>query len=373
MNTTVISSEVLAPRVGVIGYVKIGQLGQERSKKGKPDEKYRLPEKLDFFRVTTRVRGTDGNFVRDDAVHAVIGEKPTELDFRLLFDELGPQNYQARMTEYEGRTAKTICNGQESLNPRTGVTGPCPRAGGRQCGCKPNGRLAMVLEASTTFGGAHVFRSTSWETVANLQTTLRLLRSQIGSLRGLPLRLQLYKTEVQYQEKGETKVGDAWKATVVLRATYEEAAQAALEFLQRQQITRAQILELASGFSSELSRVDAEDDDMTRQEFFPEGDSARQPTRIGRLNRALGAGKAEADPVDALISEVRAELARVGTQLDAEPEGRILAAITARDESNLRIAIDWLAGFKPTEPAAGAPQLELGDTTKPKSAQEQGQ
>jgi hypothetical protein len=348
-TSTMISEDLLAPRMAALGYVKLGELGEKRKAQGTGRE-YQLPRKLDHFRVTTRERGPDNNFLRDDAVHALVGDRPMELDFRLPFDDVA-DNFRARMTEYEGRTCKIACDGERYENNLTGLSGPCHRRVGNDCKCKPNARLTLILEAGDTFGGVHLLNTTSWESAANIQTTLKMFHEQFGSLRGLPLRLKLYPAEVTYQEGGQTKVSSAWKVGVVLRATFEEAATAALQYHRTAQLARHEIRQLASGMAQELARVEAEDSDVTVQEFFPEA-ASKEPPRIGRLNQLL-AGEVEAAPEDGpeeAETDIYAEVARLlgeataaGVLTPRQIEST-QAIIAGREEDRARTAVDWLGG-----------------------------
>jgi hypothetical protein len=145
-----ISTTLLPPRLPVLGHVKIGGLGATRKSAQGTD--FQPPEKYDFFRITTRTRGPDRNFLRDEAVHRAIGEKPTELDVRLPFDTRA-ENLYAQMLQYSGRTRVRECDGEESMDPRTQVGQICERARGKECACKPYARLSVILEAAPTCTG----------------------------------------------------------------------------------------------------------------------------------------------------------------------------------------------------------------------------
>lgn len=358
MNPQTISTQLLTPRLGAVGHIKIGRLGPERTSGG--GKTFRIPEKLDHFRVTTRERGPDGNLIRDDAIHAEVGDEPTELDFVLPFDEVA-QNFRARMTEYEGQTCKISCDGEQFENRLTGVEGTCVRRQGQRCKCKPNGALTVLLEAGRTFGGVHVFRSTSWETVANIQTTLRMFREQFGSLRGLPLRLKMYPAEVQYEQGGQTKTGTAWKVTVELRASFEEAARIALDYHRTAQLAKREILQLAAGLDSDLRQMERDEEPHIAAEFFPE--SGGQPVqRIGALNRALAAPAAP-EPQDDALGGVEVEDDDVFGALNLRLNLAIDAGVLTRrqvestrqiveareDHERARTAIDWLQGLLDAE------------------------
>lgn len=293
--STAISTEFLAPRLPCLGAIKLG--GK------KAGQKY--PEKFDSFVIVTRMRGPDGNFVRDAEVHRRLGtEKPMELDVRLPF-ETPAQNFYAQMLAYQGKTRLSECDGESCRSMQTGTIAVCSRRQGRECACKPYGRLSVILEAASTFGGVHVFRTTSWESVNSLQSAVRMFYQQFGSLRGLPLKLVCYPAEVRFKgADGQEATGTALKVGLVLRATYEEASQVALEFHRTNALARREILQLAAGVSAELAAIDA-DEAGIGEEFFPDARRIAPPRqdpgldRVAALNAEIpgaGAPTAASDP-----------------------------------------------------------------------------
>jgi hypothetical protein len=346
-----ISTELLPPRLPALGMIKLGRLKPKvTSQKGND---FQPPEKLDFFLVTTRNRGADGNFTIDQAVHDVVGPKPTHLDVRLPFDSR-PENFYAQMVHYKGRTRELECNGETCTKVATHVKAPCERRAGRECACKPYGRLAVILEAAPTFGGLYVFRTTSWESVNSLQTGLRLFQEQFGSLRGLPLTLRMYPAEVRFQQGGQERTSTAYKVALVLRAGYDEARAAAIEFHRQNELGRREILALAAGTVDDLNALDRTDAADIGPEFFPTvaaGETPTQsPSKVGDLNEEL---------IDERISELRGLMARAeaaGVKLTSTQAGTLERAVLSRDTAKLDQSIDWLNKKLPA-PAAEQPSL----------------
>ena len=75
----------LVPSLPERGKIKIGIKGATiRSRRGVD---FQPPQKLDHFVVTTLERGKDGNFLPDAALMERLGDKPTEIPVRLLYDD----------------------------------------------------------------------------------------------------------------------------------------------------------------------------------------------------------------------------------------------------------------------------------------------
>lgn len=276
-----ISPRVLAPRLPELGAIKIGGKGDERtSKKG---TKYRLPVKYDHFVITRRERdGRTENLVRDDAIHAVIGDKPRELDVRLLWDR-PEDSFQSFLAAYDGRSLACRGNGEQAVDTVHGPV-PCtcpwfkghegPYAGpARRIGaatCKPHGRLNLILEAAQAFGGYYVFRTTSWETISNLSSQLALFHSQFGFIAGLPLKLVIYPATDSYQEGGETKTSTSYKVALLLRADFDTARQIASTTYERRSQLALPSPAAGAAFQQQLDEADAREAEEIAQEFHPE-------------------------------------------------------------------------------------------------------
>jgi len=124
----------LQPSFPELGRVKIGMLGPERTSQG--GKKFRLPEKLDHFRVTHRVRDKDGQFAIDEEVHQLVGERPTELSVTLLYDD-PTLNCPSKLVCYVGSKRWCHGNGERALRlDGQGIYRERPARA--HCSCPPN-------------------------------------------------------------------------------------------------------------------------------------------------------------------------------------------------------------------------------------------
>ena len=282
-----ISPALIGQRPLELGKIKIGGKGEKKRTSGGKD--MRLPTRFDHFKVTTRIRGDDENFERDEAVHEKIGDEPRELLIRLPFNT-SEECFHSRMVKYEGRKRVRECDGETMVNRQTGAEGPCSRMTTGKCDCKPSGRFPVILEAADQFGGYYTYRTTSYESISSIQTTLAMLEEQFGSLRGLPLKLVLYPAEDSY---GDGKVSTNWKVGVVLAIAWEEARAIALEFHRANQIAAREVRQLAAGVRGDLDDDDDADEAHIADEFHPPenatADVATQ-AKVDELKNEVGIG-----------------------------------------------------------------------------------
>lgn len=282
-----ISSKLLAPRPQQLGRIKIGRLGDTvKGKAGKAD--WRKPVKIDHFIVTTNERGADGNFVRDDRIHGLIGEQPTELEGFLMY-ETPEENFHSEMVQYRGRGKDGkvwSCDGETAHNLKKGSTGECLRLSGKKCKCKPYARLHLQLLHGHTMG-YHFFRTTSWESVANIQTFLQDIYKRFGTCYQVPVRMTVYPAEDRH-DKG---VSTSYKVALTLSVTMAEAAQQIAQHREYLKLARGEIKALAAGTQEELGATDGDDAD----EFFPPGTD--EEARAGAIEDALVVEEDEEDDV----------------------------------------------------------------------------
>ena len=266
-----IGAEALPRRLPELGKIKIGGKGPELPKRSGQGT-WRRPVKFDSFVVTSRERGSDDNFLRDAAVHADVGDKPVELAIRLLFDR-PEENFFSQFVEYQGRTCVLRCDGTTCQNQATGEVGDCTRQTKEECQCKPYGRLPVMLEAAPFIGAFYTFRTTSWETIRNISSTLELLYGWFGSVMGLPLTLKMYPAEVTYTSRdGERHTGKAYKVALVQRGSFEALQKQAIAAQEVRELGRKQLALLAAGTSAELEEIDAAEVVDIADEFFPPED-----------------------------------------------------------------------------------------------------
>lgn len=283
---TQISSNVLRPRLPCIGHIKLGGRGKEMS-----GGRGFVPTKFENFVITKRAREKGGskNFIRDEVIHRIIGEKPTELNIRFPFAE-PVHNWQTSFVAYSGARLRCQGNGERAYDRELGREIPCtcpllkvhqgdypkdiPRPVGKVT-CKPYGVLSVLLEEAATYGGFHVLRTTSWQSISGITASLAMFREQFGRIDWIPFKLVCYPTTDTYiDDKGSTKNSTSFKVAVVLRGSMETAYQIAGAAHDR----RAAHLQLASGdreysveeHAEQLREIAAEDEQEVGQEFHPE-------------------------------------------------------------------------------------------------------
>jgi hypothetical protein len=141
-------------------------------------------------------RGADGNFLRDEAIHAVLGDKPTEIPIRLLYDDPAI-NFPSRYACFVGRSLFCAGDGETAVRQINGmgatVECTCERADlayGGTDKCKMNGALSVMIDGVGGLGGVWKFRTTSYNSILGIMSSLSFLRSVTGGpLAGLPLKL----------------------------------------------------------------------------------------------------------------------------------------------------------------------------------------
>ena len=186
--------------------IKIGLKGE--LKKGKDGREYRLPQKLDHFEI---IKGYDENGERivDTELMAELGDTPTELDIRLPYDDI-ELVFSTFYAWY--KASRCVCRGDgitaRYWDAEAGqyVERPCRDALPEGCpifnkgDCKPNGILNVMLDNSKSVGGVDVLRTTSWNSIQQVVSSLANIAVHTGGvLHGIPLKLVLRPMEVQPQ------------------------------------------------------------------------------------------------------------------------------------------------------------------------------
>jgi len=275
----------LTPSLPECGKIKIGFKGKEiTSKQGK---KFQPPKKQDYFTITTLERGDDGNFLRNKEIHQAIGEQPKEIDVRLLYDD-PDLNFFTRYVCYDGTTLWCTGDGEKASrilkrgetdkqNERKQTACPCERLESGFTGkgkCKPSGVLSVMLDNSPIVGGVWKLRTTSFNSVTNILSSLAMIsRISGGVLAGLPLKLTFSKktTTIPNTDKKTTipVIGLIYKGSVNELAA--AGAKTALEFASHRK--RIEYIEdiARKGIEKEIGvyTADETDEDIVA-EFYPE-------------------------------------------------------------------------------------------------------
>lgn len=310
-----ISEKVLAPRLAEVGRIKIGGLGEKRKAKNGND--FQLPVRFDHFVITKMERGPDGNFARDEQIHKVVGDKPTELRVVLLAND--PElNFRTELAFYAG--AKCLCRGDGERAEEVQANGtrisrecPCPRLDmhneektkckphEEKTKCKPHGVLSVILAESTIAGGVWRFSTTSWNTVRNLTSSLKFLSLCTGGkLAGIPLILRYYKKQATKPDGSPTTIGVVGLFFAGSTASLLDSA------IQQEKMRIGANIQLETLEAQMRREVMAnpgpvmDDDEAGSPEFHPNGDDEPADPH---------APQAPADPLAAAIAE-NAKLAK---------------------------------------------------------------
>src|SRR5262245_43201743 len=214
--------QILRKGLPIIGFAKIGEpSAKSRQRKG-------APVKFDHLEITGRGKDTDGRLMLDvNATLALLAAKvqtcggcersrelakrykqpalerglPVQLPILLHYNDL-ELSFPNRLAWHRGRTE--FCRGDGVKAERRKIRGTqkiegrevevlgdfepytltpcgweCPdlKTSGR---CKPKGALRFVLAVQQSLGGLYEFRTTSWNSIANIQETLELLLQSTG-------------------------------------------------------------------------------------------------------------------------------------------------------------------------------------------------
>jgi hypothetical protein len=186
------------------GKIKIGVKG--KAMQSKAGNTFQPPQKLDHFLITGMDRDANDNFVTDTRIMKSIagetGQDATRLQkipIRLLFDDIA-LNFQSSYAAFNGR--KLWCRGDGETAQREGQTVECAceRLDQSYAGkdkCKINGRLQVMIDGANTVGGVWMFRTTSWNTVTGLYSSMAFIQSATGGkLAGIPLNLTIGPKQV---------------------------------------------------------------------------------------------------------------------------------------------------------------------------------
>lgn len=298
----------LTPQLAERGKIKIGGLGEERKKKGK-DETYRLPEKYDHFVITTMQRDSAGRMIPDKALMDQVKEKTgttgklTEIPVRLLYDDI-ELNFQSRLSCYVGN--RCWCSGDGEFAQRLGQgrvedekdpgkyreakaneygTVPCPcerleaTFSADKGRCKPMGTLQVLLEGIDRVGGVWKLRTTSWNTVKAVLSSLSLIKTITGGpLARIPLCLVISPKTVTVPGTGQSQV--VFVVSLEYRGSEEELAEVGYGIAKRrmEHQVRMDSIELqAQKLLVAPHEEQPQEQEETAKEFFHEAADAVEP------------------------------------------------------------------------------------------------
>lgn len=174
-------------------------------------DRRRLP-RLGSIRLGIKKRSTKGveypaevdYFVCPSEVQEVYGDKPKEIDIMLPINEIDavfPCAY-----KYYGSSKGLICQGNGELSYRVNPESremeqhECPCELLDQGKCKQSGSL-MVMLPKVSVGGIYQIRTSSYNSIVDINSGLDYVSALLGRFAMVPLTLRRVKTETHHDEK----------------------------------------------------------------------------------------------------------------------------------------------------------------------------
>jgi hypothetical protein len=266
--------KTFTPGLTELGKIKIGYKGETR--KSEKGTNYQLPMKSDHFIVTGLERDNTNNFLRDEAIHKIIGDKPKRIPITLLFDDIF-LNFQSRYACYQG--TRLFCTGDGEQANRQGqdepIQCPCERSEPdytpTKDRCKMNGVLSVIIRGTDTIGGVWKFRTTSYNTIQGITSSLYLIKRITGGpLSGLDLDLVLAPKTANAPDGTSQKI---YVVGIEYTGGMEQLRDEGLRLVQATSSHRKQLAVLEERavqmIDVELEEENAED---TVAEWYPEND-----------------------------------------------------------------------------------------------------
>ena len=328
----------MIPQLAERGKIKIGERGEMKVSQG--GKQFAQPRKLDHFLITTMQRDAAGRLMPDVELMVRIkpeGGKLTEIPIRLLYDDID-LNFQTRYACYKGN--RCWCSGDgETAQRLTGENGkyqevacPCERLDHYYTGqdrCKILGTLQVLIEGTDRIGGVWKFRTTSWNTVNAILSSLALIKTITGGpLAGIPLHMVLSPKTVTVPTTGQNMV--VYVVSLEYRGTEESLAELGYQIARRRlehQIKMEQIEAEARRLLLPPQAEPPEEQEEVAQEFYSEG--AAEPDATG-----------EADTANLEITELPAP----------EGEGFLRVEISPADAGEPSEPKNFTKGKKPLRP-----------------------
>ena len=189
------------PRLCEIGKIKIGEIEIRNGK--------RIPKKLNHFVITGLERDNENMLIPDTDVMSIVGEQSKELGVYLCYDD-PDLNIPTFFTHYTASRLHCYGDGVHALrwtenNERTPVPcniETCPFFLEKKC--RPYGKMSVILHAAQRIGGVYVFRTSSWNTIRQIKSSMAIIRTFTGGvLAGIPLTLRIVTMPVQPKDVGK--------------------------------------------------------------------------------------------------------------------------------------------------------------------------
>jgi len=229
------------PQLAELGKIKIGRKSlTKKTASGIP-----LPEKLDHFEIVTLNKDKEGNPIPDEVMKQ-FSEPPKSLNIMLLYND-ETLCFNTRYNEYRG--GKCMCAGDgETAIRRDGTKVECNPDTCEtfiEKKCKLNGILSVFLLDSPRLGGVYKLRTTSFNTVRSILSSLMFIKTVTGGvLAMIPLRLTV--TPKTVQPKDSDKAHTIYVVNIEFAGTGQQLLEKVIEVAKHQGAMRAEIQNLES-------------------------------------------------------------------------------------------------------------------------------
>jgi hypothetical protein len=321
----------LVPRLAERGKIKIGERGEVKtSQQGK---QFSQPKKLDHFVVTTMQRDTAGRMLPDVELMRKLspqGGKLKELPVMLLYND-PDVNFQTRYSCYIGNRLWCCGDGEEAQ--RLGQDGkyqsvpcPCLRLEANNTGkdkCKPNGTLQVLLQGVDRIGGVWKFRTTSWNSVNSIMSSLKLIQAITGGvLAGIPLKLVLSPKTVTVPGTGQNMV--VYVVSLEFPGTEQELAKIGYDIAKRRAEHKAKMDQIEAEARKALEHLEETPEEMreVQEEFYPEGVTIEvQPEVVPESESEPNQG-VQKEPAPEVTSPEVGEERESSSEIPSSPEVR---------------------------------------------------
>jgi len=208
-----------------------------------------------------------------------IGDNCTEIPIRLLYNDI-ELNFPTFYAKYARSGIKIRGDGEnwtvygvdaDGKGTREEVFDPNNERGFLDDpDVKPHGILTVLVEGQNSVGGVFKFRTTSWNSINNILSSLALIKNMCGMLTYIPLKLVLRKKEVQPRDMSRKTWIPA--VSIEFRGSIEELQTTAAEVMRlttgAQREEMKQIEEAVREHLGEEESIDVQKD--IASEFAPE-------------------------------------------------------------------------------------------------------
>jgi hypothetical protein len=257
----------------VVGRISIGKVVERNGK--------RLPEKDDQFTITTQVQNKEGWILHplDKAIRSATDGKIRAIPIQLMFND-PDLNLRAEFSLFDRETGRPVCVGNGDTCKRISLDGmqsfPCPSPSGcdwgSKAGCKPYGRLNVLIAEQEDAFGSFIFRTTGFNSIRTLSARLSYFKAVSGGLLScLPLTMRLRGKSTTQSHRAAVYYVDI---TTRDGMTLEDAISEARALYERRNSIGfdQEALELAAlqGFQNGAFEETEDDIPDVLEEFFPE-------------------------------------------------------------------------------------------------------